>query len=441
MIRVKGLQKSFGTNLAVAGVSFEIHQGETFGLLGPNGAGKTTTIHLLTGLLRPDAGDVSIAGSPDPTRLEVRRQIGVAPQSIALYDRLTGAENVAFLGRLYGLSGSKLRERVDAVLDFAGLSDRRNDRISTYSGGMKRRLNLAAALVHEPAVLFCDEPTAGVDPQSRNHIYAGIKTLARQGKTILPGAILSSFEDVRTKGAGNARQSKLIVGPWAHVSIGVSQQGDLAFPKAANASGEAARIFFDRWLRDLDNGWDKTPQRRVWQIGDERWVEDTPRGAPSRTEELVALGPGGAYTSDPADASPTLGGANLPPLKDGPTDHSPLDSRKDRHVWRVVKALRVNGSPELTFEAAIDKESCDFIARLCEVRDGRPYLLAEAARRVQAKPGVRTRVTLEFPPTAVTTGELRIFLTSTNWPRYARHEGVVAVTVHDGAMLKVPTLR
>lgn len=256
-----------------------------------------------------------------------------------------------------------------------------------------------------------------------------------------PGAILSTFDDVRAKGGGNARQSRLLVGPWAHVSIGVSQQGDLAFAKAANASGAAAKMFFDRWLRGLDNGWDQTPESRVWQIGDDRWIDETPRGAARRAEETLTLGAGGAYASDPADPSPTLGGANLPPLKYGPTDHSPLDARKDRHVWKVVKKLCVNGAPQLTFEATIDKESCDFIARFCEVRDGKPYLLADAARRVKAQPGERTRVTLDFPPTAVTTGELRIYVTSTNWPRYARHEGVVAVTVHDGATLKIPTLR
>jgi ABC-2 type transport system ATP-binding protein len=184
MIQVKNLRKAFGSITAVAGISFEIRQGETFGLLGPNGAGKTTTINLMTGLLRPDAGAISMAGS-DPTRLDVRRRLGVAPQAVALYDNLTAAENIAFLGRLYGLSGALLRERVDWVLEFAGLTDRRNSRIGTYSGGMKRRLNLACALVQDPPVVICDEPTAGVDPQSRGHIYAGIEALAREGRTIL----------------------------------------------------------------------------------------------------------------------------------------------------------------------------------------------------------------------------------------------------------------
>jgi ABC-2 type transport system ATP-binding protein len=185
MIQVTGLRKAYGTVVAVDGVSFDIHEGETFGLLGPNGAGKTTTIHLLTGALRPDAGTITVNGTADPTQLEVRRQVGIAPQALALYDELTAEENLAFLGRLYGLSGTRLRERVAWGLEFAGLAERRAHRIKTYSGGMKRRLNLACALVHDPAVVFLDEPTAGVDPQSRNHIFGDIEALAREGRTIL----------------------------------------------------------------------------------------------------------------------------------------------------------------------------------------------------------------------------------------------------------------
>jgi ABC-2 type transport system ATP-binding protein len=185
MIRVQDLRKVYGNNVAVAGVSFEVAPGETFGLLGPNGAGKTTTISLMTGLLRPDAGSVALNGAADPTRVEVRRQLGVAPQSLALYDNLTGEENLAFFGKLYGLGGSGLRQRVAWCLEMAGLTDRKADRVGTYSGGMKRRLNLACSLVHDPPVLFLDEPTVGVDPQSRNHLFASIEELARQGKTLI----------------------------------------------------------------------------------------------------------------------------------------------------------------------------------------------------------------------------------------------------------------
>jgi ABC-2 type transport system ATP-binding protein len=185
MIEASGLRKSYGANVAVDGVSFRVEAGETFGLLGPNGAGKTTTIHLLTGALRPDAGTVSINGIDDPTRLEVRAHLGLAPQALALYDLLTAEENLKFFGKLYGLAGVKLRERVAWALELAGLTDRRGDRVGTFSGGMKRRINLAAALVHGPAVVFLDEPTVGVDPQSRNHIFDTIERLAADGLTIL----------------------------------------------------------------------------------------------------------------------------------------------------------------------------------------------------------------------------------------------------------------
>lgn len=185
MILVKDLRKSYGSRMAVDGVSFEIKPGETFGLLGPNGAGKSTTIHLLSGLLHADGGAVEIAGQSDPSRPEVRRRLGLAPQSVALYEDLSGAENLAFFGKLYGLSGSRLRERVTWALEFAGLSDRAHDRLRTYSGGMQRRINLACALVHEPAAVLLDEPTAGVDPQSRNHLFENIEALKKLGLTIL----------------------------------------------------------------------------------------------------------------------------------------------------------------------------------------------------------------------------------------------------------------
>ena len=185
MIQVNNLRKTFSSVAAVDGVSFDIRQGETFGLLGPNGAGKATTIHMLTGVLRPDAGEISINGTSDPTRLEVRQHLGVAPQALALYEELTAEENIAFLAKLYGLAGTRLKERIAWALEFAGLTERRGDRIRTFSGGMKRRLNLACALVHDPKVVFLDEPTVGVDPQSRNYIFSGIEDLAKEGRTVL----------------------------------------------------------------------------------------------------------------------------------------------------------------------------------------------------------------------------------------------------------------
>ena len=185
MIAAVNLRKSFGDIKAVDDLSLELKPGETFGLLGPNGAGKTTTIHMLVGALRPDSGQASIQGATDPTRPEVRRLLGLAPQVEALYEELTGQENLTFFAKLYGLAGSRLHERVTWALELAGLTDRRRDRVKGYSGGMKRRLNLACAMVHDPKVLFLDEPTAGVDPQSRNHILTSIEALAKGGRTIL----------------------------------------------------------------------------------------------------------------------------------------------------------------------------------------------------------------------------------------------------------------
>ena len=185
MIEVHGLRKRYGDLHAVDDISFEIRAGEAFGLLGPNGAGKTTTIHMIAGALRPDSGTVTIDGRTDPTRADLRRLLGVAPQALAIYEELTGEENLAFFGRLYGLSGARLRERVDWALEFSGLTDRRGDRAGRYSGGMQRRLNLACALVHDPRILICDEPTVGVDPQSRNHIFERIEQLRESGCTLI----------------------------------------------------------------------------------------------------------------------------------------------------------------------------------------------------------------------------------------------------------------
>jgi ABC-2 type transport system ATP-binding protein len=185
MINVTDLRKAYGGNVAVDGVSFTIPAGETFGLLGPNGAGKTTTMHMLAGALKPDSGRIEIAGAADPTQAKSRRTMGIAPQATALYEDLTGTENVRFFGALYGLAGNALRERVAKALEFVGLADRGKDLVSTYSGGMKRRLNMAAAVVADPQVILFDEPTVGVDPQSRNLMFDNIDQLKRSGKTIL----------------------------------------------------------------------------------------------------------------------------------------------------------------------------------------------------------------------------------------------------------------
>lgn len=185
MIKAENLTKRFGDITAVDDISFEIRKGESFGFLGPNGAGKSTTINMLAGVLAPDKGRISINGASDPTRSQVRRMLGIAPQALALYGELTGEENLAFFGRLYGLSGKALRDRTDLMLDLVGLAERRRHRVKTYSGGMQRRLNLACGLVHDPQVLLLDEPTVGVDPQSRNLIFEKVSQLKAEGRTVL----------------------------------------------------------------------------------------------------------------------------------------------------------------------------------------------------------------------------------------------------------------
>ena len=167
------------------GLSLSIRKGELFGLLGPNGAGKSTSVSLAVGLLTPDSGTVTIEGHGNPADPAVRQKIGVAPQALALYDLLTAEENLRFFGEVYGLAGAKLDERVKWCLDFVGLTDRKSDRVGGYSGGMKRRLNMAAAVIHDPELLLLDEPTVGVDPQSRNKIFESIEALHREGRTII----------------------------------------------------------------------------------------------------------------------------------------------------------------------------------------------------------------------------------------------------------------
>jgi len=186
VLRCAGLQKRFGERVAVVGVGFEIAAGETYGLLGPNGAGKTTTISMICGLLRRDGGDVEVLGrSIDVSSTDAKATIGFVPQDLAIYPDLTARENLRFFGRLERLSGRELDRRVDEVLETIGLADRAKDRTDSFSGGMKRRLNIGIGLLHRPALLVLDEPTVGVDPQSRNAILSSIADLEQQGMAIL----------------------------------------------------------------------------------------------------------------------------------------------------------------------------------------------------------------------------------------------------------------
>jgi len=186
VLTIKNLRKSFGTLVAVDNVSFSVEKGQLVGLLGPNGAGKTTTVSMIAGLVTPDSGDVLIAGhrlsgDTDPAK----RRIGLVPQDLALYDELSARDNLRFFGALYSLSGRALDDAIAKAVDLVGLGDRVRDRVKTFSGGMKRRLNLAAGLLHDPDILLLDEPTVGVDPQSRNAIFDNLETLRSRGKALI----------------------------------------------------------------------------------------------------------------------------------------------------------------------------------------------------------------------------------------------------------------
>ncbi|MEX1288293.1 MAG: ABC transporter ATP-binding protein [Acidimicrobiia bacterium] len=186
VLACEGLVKRFDELTAVGGVSLDIAAGETYGLLGPNGAGKTTTISMICGLLERDAGTVHVAGEPiDVNTVAARAAIGYVPQEIAVYPDLTGRENLRFFGRLNGLERDELDRRVDEVLEIVGLTERAKDKAEEYSGGMQRRLNIGAGMLHHPKLLILDEPTVGVDPQSRNAILDSVEDLGGEGMAVL----------------------------------------------------------------------------------------------------------------------------------------------------------------------------------------------------------------------------------------------------------------
>lgn len=186
ILEVSNLSKKYGDFESVKGISFDIKEGEVFSLLGPNGAGKTTTISILSTLYEPTGGDASIGGhSVTKQPMQVRNIIGVVPQDLALYEELTARENLVFWGQMYGLGGAVLNNRVDEVLEQIGLADKAKNRVKTYSGGMKRRVNIGVGLLHKPRLLFMDEPTVGIDPQSRRAILDTVKDLNKQGMTVL----------------------------------------------------------------------------------------------------------------------------------------------------------------------------------------------------------------------------------------------------------------
>lgn len=243
VLAADSLSKSFGDLKAVDDVTVVIDEGETFGLLGPNGAGKTTTISMISGLLDPDSGSVSLAGERITTgSTRGRSAIGLVPQELAIYPDLTGEENLEFFGHLYGMDGTELEGRVAEILDLIGLTDRKDDRTSEYSGGMKRRLNIGIGLLHRPQLLILDEPTVGVDPQSRNAILESVESLSREGMAVLYTTHymeeaerlcdrVAIIDEGRIQAEGTRRELVSMVGEKDRVSISAS--GDL--PAAAEA--------------------------------------------------------------------------------------------------------------------------------------------------------------------------------------------------------------
>ena len=238
-----GLVKRFGARLAVDGVGFEIARGETYGLLGPNGAGKTTSISMICGLLARDGGEVVVDGRPiHPGTTAAKAAIGYVPQDLAIYPDLTARENLVFFGQLYGLGGKPLAARVAELLEVIGLSDRAKDRTEQFSGGMKRRLNIAIGLLHRPKLLVLDEPTVGVDPQSRNAILSSVQELGREGMAILYTTHymeeaerlcdrVGIIDEGRIRAEGTRRELVDLVGQRDRVSL--TAAGDLAAAAAA----------------------------------------------------------------------------------------------------------------------------------------------------------------------------------------------------------------
>ena len=240
IVEVNGLVKKYGDTTAVDGISFTIKEGEIFSLLGPNGAGKTTTISMLASLLEPTAGDAAVGGfSVTSQPLQVKNVIGVVPQEIALYEDLSALENMMFWGRMYGMGGGALKQRAAEVLEQVGLADRARERVKTYSGGMKRRINIGVGLLHRPRLLFMDEPTVGIDPQSRRNILDSVKELNRQGMTILYTThYMEEAEELSDRvgiidhgkliALGTQRELTRLVGQWDTLRLHLSESDDVA---------------------------------------------------------------------------------------------------------------------------------------------------------------------------------------------------------------------
>ncbi|HEX9643502.1 MAG TPA: ABC transporter ATP-binding protein [Acidimicrobiia bacterium] len=238
VLEATGLWKRFGDLEAVRGVSFHIDSGETYGLLGPNGAGKTTSISMVSGLLRRDAGTVLVDGEPmTTTSLAPKADVGLVPQDLAVYPDLTGRENLRFFGRLYGMRRPDLEDRIESVLEVIGLTERADDRAREFSGGMKRRLNIGIGLLHQPKLLILDEPTVGVDPQSRNAILESVEQLSGEGMAVLYTTHymeeaerlcdrVGIIDQGEIKAEGTRRELVQMVGQLDRIRIGTSGHND-----------------------------------------------------------------------------------------------------------------------------------------------------------------------------------------------------------------------
>jgi ABC-2 type transport system ATP-binding protein len=244
ILEVKQLVKKYGDFTAVKGVSFDIKEGEIFSLLGPNGAGKTTTISMLSTLYSPTSGEAMIGGhSVVNEPMAVRNLIGVVPQELALYDDLTARENLVFWGQMYGLSGKPLNLRVDEVLEQIGLADKARNRVKTYSGGMKRRVNIGVGLLHKPSLLFMDEPTVGIDPQSRRAILDSVKSLNQQGMTVLYTTHYMEEAEELSDRVGILDHGELIaLGTQAELNRQVGENDTLILHIDESQNGEALAV-------------------------------------------------------------------------------------------------------------------------------------------------------------------------------------------------------
>ena len=299
-IQVQNLHKRFGELHAVQGVSFEAQPGEIFSLLGPNGAGKTTTISMLSCLLRPDEGDALIMGhSVRREAMAVKGVLGVVPQDIALYEDLSARENLAFWGKMYGLRGAALNKRVDEVLELIGLTERAKDRVGKYSGGMKRRVNIGVALLHKPKVIYMDEPTVGIDPQSRRSILDGVVVLKNQGMTVLytthymeEAQELSDHIAIMDHGqliaCGTHNELIQLVGQKDRITLAINAEGERVIDGWRAAPGVAKVVAEDGTLQLLvDDSNQVLP--RLFEIASERGVRITSVDVQSPNLETVFL--------------------------------------------------------------------------------------------------------------------------------------------------------